>query len=441
MHQNSIASRIHLFDQRQPPTAQRPNNGDMQPLAPAHMPTVLVVDDTPANLTVLGELLSPTCRVRVANSGARALAAAASEPRPDIILLDIMMPGMDGYAVINHLQADPALRDIPVIFVTAMDADDDETRGLQLGAVDYVAKPIRPAILLARVNTQLELKRARDWLKDQNGHLEREVARRMRENELIKDVSVNALALLAEKRDNETGNHLTRTQEYVAALVRQLATHPRFADALQEPLGSLIAKAAPLHDIGKVGIPDQILLKPGKLTPQEFEIMKTHAQIGADALQEAIARVVQARDPGTHQATDEPSLAFLAVAQQVARSHHERWDGTGYPQGLSGEAIPVAARLMALADVFDALTCRRHYKAAFTLESAERILCEGRGTHFDPDVVDAYFAIRNEFIQIAHSFADDPARHLLPFALPTSDTTPCQANPPLSPLPDTPQAD
>ena len=371
--------------------------------------TVLVVDDTPANLTVLGELLSPSYRVRVANSGARALQAAATEPRPDIILLDIMMPGMDGYAVMNHLQADPELRHIPVIFVTAMDGDTDETHGLELGAVDYVAKPIRPAILLARVKSQLELKRARDWLRDQNGHLEREVARRMQENELVKDVSVHALALLAEKRDNETGNHLIRTQSYVAALIRQLANHPRFEAELKEPQRSLIIKAAPLHDIGKVGIPDHILLKPGKLTPAEFEVMKQHAQIGADALGEAIHKVV---DPQNNRS--DPSLAFLQVARQIALSHHERWDGSGYPQGLAGEAIPVAARLMAVADVFDALTCRRHYKEAYDLQRVETILREGRGTHFDPDVLDAYFAIRDQFIDVAHSFADHPPRHVLP---------------------------
>jgi putative two-component system response regulator len=381
------------------------------PAPPQLQQTVLVVDDTPANLTVLGELLSQHYRVRVANSGQRALAAAASEPRPDIILLDIMMPGMDGYTVIQHLQADPALRGIPVIFVTAMDADDDETRGLALGAVDYVAKPIRPAILLARVKTHLELKRARDWLQDQNGHLEREVARRMQQNELIKDVSTHALALLAEKRDNETGNHLTRTQAYVSALCGHLATHPRFASALQEPMRTLIVKAAPLHDIGKVGIPDAVLLKPARLTPDEFEIMKTHAQIGADALSDAMAHVTQPHDFGPAHAADDGALRFLQVAGEIAQSHHEKWDGTGYPSGLAGEAIPVSARLMALADVYDALTCKRHYKQAFSLDKVEQIIREGRGTHFDPDVADAYFALRDQFQTFATSFADHQAPH------------------------------
>lgn len=378
----------------------------VRPPPQAPQQTVLVVDDTPANLTVLGELLSQHYRVRVANSGVRALAAAASEPKPDIILLDIMMPGMDGYTVIQHLKADAVLRSIPVIFVTAMDADDDEARGLALGAVDYVAKPIRPAILLARVKNHLDLKHARDWLQDQNGHLEREVAQRMQQNELIKDVSTHALALLAEKRDNETGNHLARTQAYVAALCGHLATHPRFAQALQEPMRTLIVKAAPLHDIGKVGIPDVVLLKPARLTPAEFEIMKTHAQIGADALSEAMAHVTQPHDFGPAHPADDGALRFLHVASEIAQSHHEKWDGSGYPQGLAGDAIPVAARLMALADVYDALTCKRHYKQAFDLETVERIIREGRGTHFDPDVADAYFALREQFQTFAHTFAD-----------------------------------
>ena len=396
--------------------------------------TVLVVDDTPTNLTILGDLLSPLYRVRVANSGQRALAAAASQPQPDLILLDIMMPGMDGYTVIQHLKADPDLRHIPVIFVTAMNADDDEARGLALGAVDYVTKPIRPAILLARVKTHLELKRARDWLSDQNGHLEREVARRMQQNELIKDVSTHALALLAEKRDNETGNHLARTQAYVAALCEHLAPHPRFGQALAEPLRTLIIKAAPLHDIGKVGIPDAVLLKPARLTPDEFEVMKTHAQIGADALTEAIAQVTQTHGDTPAHPADIDALRFLHVACDIVQSHHEKWNGSGYPQGLVGNAIPVSARLMALADVYDALTCKRCYKPAFKLSDVEAIIQAGRGTHFDPDVVDAYFALRDRFQQIATDFADHGA-HSHPWV---DDRSAAQAPPPH--LPPTPTA-
>ncbi len=370
--------------------------------------TILVVDDTPVNLTVMGELLAPHYRVRVANSAQRALAAVKLSPLPDLILLDIMMPDTDGYQVIQQLKADPLTHDIPVIFVTAMDADEDEEKGLMLGAVDYVTKPIRPAILLARVKAHLELKQSRDWLADQNGYLEQEVRRRMHENELIKDLSLHALATLAEKRDNETGNHLLRTRAYVETLIAQLQDHPRFRDALRDPQRGLIAKAAPLHDIGKVGIPDHILLKPARLTPEEFEIMKQHAQIGADALSEAIDRALASPNPDDllYSNEDKPALAFLEVARQIALSHHEKWDGSGYPQGLSGDDIPVAARLMALADVYDALTCRRHYKEPFALDQVEQILRDGRGTHFDPDVVDVYFNSREQFLDISRRFSD-----------------------------------
>lgn len=375
------------------------------PGSSAGAPTLLIVDDTRENLTVIGELLQPFYRVRVANSGLRALRVAQSEPRPDLILLDVMMPEMDGYTVLQALRADPLTRDIPVIFVTAMDGDADEERGLALGAVDYVTKPIRPAILLARVRTHLELKEARDWLKDQNGFLEAQVARRTHENELIKDVSLHALAMLTEKRDNETGNHLYRTQAYIRALMHHLETHPRFRDHLGPHQQELIAKAAPLHDIGKVGIVDAILLKPGRLTPEEFEIMKTHAQIGAEALDDAIYKVV-----GEHladlQQQEESPLAFLEVARQIAAAHHEKWDGSGYPLGLAGEDIPVPARLMAIADVFDALTSRRHYKEALPMDAAVNIIREGRGSHFDPDMVDALLEMLDVFHVIAQRYQD-----------------------------------
>ncbi|MDQ5908083.1 MAG: cyclic di-GMP phosphodiesterase [Pseudomonadota bacterium] len=366
---------------------------------------ILIIDDTRENLTVIGQLLQPYYQVRVANSGRRALKAVVNPPVPALILLDVMMPEMDGYQVIAELQADPRTCDIPVIFVTAMDADEDEERGLALGAVDYIAKPIKPAILLARVRTHLELKQARDWLADQNSYLEGEVRRRMAENELIKDVSLHSLALLAEKRDNETGNHLHRTQAYIEALMERLRDHPRFAAELADTAQrQRIAKAAPLHDIGKVGIADAILLKPGKLTVEEFEIMKTHAAIGADTISEAINHV-------SSRAGSQPAnspLAFLETARQIAGGHHEKWDGSGYPSRLAGNAIPVAARLMALADVFDALISRRHYKEAFPLEQAVSIITEGRGKHFDPDIVDAFLALMDEFVQIAKRYADHP---------------------------------
>jgi putative two-component system response regulator len=356
-------------------------------------PTVLIVDDTPENLSILGELLQPIYRVRAANSGRRALQIARGHPAPDLILLDVMMPDMDGYAVLAELRAMPTTSTIPVIFVTAMDATEDEEHGLDCGAVDYITKPLRPAIVLARVRTQLEIKKARDFLSDQNSYLEAEVARRMGENQLIQQVSIHALARLAETRDPETGNHLRRTQEYVRTLALSLVNHPRFSAYLDPRTVDALAQSAPLHDIGKVGIPDHILLKPGKLTPEEWEIMKTHAKLGSDAIELA------ERDA-------EKPVEFLAIAKQIAHYHHERWDGSGYPAGLRGDEIPIAARLMALADVFDALISKRVYKPAFPLEQARQMIIEGSGSHFDPDIVQALISQFPTFKAIADAYAD-----------------------------------
>ena len=355
--------------------------------------TILIVDDTPENLAVLAELLQADYRVLAANSGARALRLAEADPKPDLILLDVMMPGMDVYAGCGSLQRNPRTCDIRVIFVTAMNAVEDEERGLEMGAVDYIAKPLRPRVVLARVHTQLALKRAGDFLRDKNAYLENEVLRRMGENRLIQDVSIHALARLAETRDPETGNHIRRTQEYVRALGRHLQPHPRFADFLTDRNIELLTKSAPLHDIGKVGIPDHILLKPGKLTAKEWIVMKTHAQLGAEAIEQA------ERDA-------ERPVEFLTLAKQIAHWHHERWDGSGYPDGLRGDAIPISARLMTLADVFDALINRRVYKEPMPYEEAHRIILEGRGSQFDPDVVDAFVALFEEFKTIAKRYDD-----------------------------------
>jgi putative two-component system response regulator len=356
--------------------------------------TILIVDDTPENLAVLSEVLQPPWRVRAANSGRRALQIAEGETPPDLILLDVMMPEMDGYEVISQLKRNPRTTEIPVIFVTAMDATEDEERGLDHGAVDYITKPLRPAIVRARVRTHLELKRAKAYLKNENQYLEAEVARRMRQNQIIQEVSIHALARLAETRDPETGNHLRRTQGYVRTLATALKDHPRFSDYLQQHTVELLVRSAPLHDIGKVGIPDHVLLKPGKLTPEEWAIMQTHSRLGHDAIELA------------EQDADE-TVEFLAIAKEIAYYHHEKWDGSGYPKGLAGDAIPACARLMALADVFDALICRRVYKEPMALEKARSIIIEGRGQHFDPDIVDVFIKDFDTFAEIARRYADD----------------------------------
>lgn len=360
-----------------------------------HQPVILIVDDTPENITVLGELLQSHYTVKVATDGRRALASAVKEPRPDLILLDVMMPGLDGYAVLARLHGDPATRDIPVIFVTALDASEDESRGLELGAADYITKPIRPPIVLARVRAQLELKHARDRLRGQNQWLEGEVARRLQQNQKIQDVSIRALASLAETRDNETGNHILRTQGYVGVLCDELAGS-HFSGLLDAHTVQLITKAAPLHDIGKVGIPDHVLLKPGKLSDDEWRLMRTHAKLGADAISRAIRGE-----------SDQSSFDFLHTAIEIAHSHHEKWDGSGYPDGLRGDAIPLPARLMALADVFDALVNRRCYKAPMTIDQAATIIVDGKGTHFDPRVVEAFTNRLGQFATIAERYADN----------------------------------
>lgn len=365
----------------------------MEPVEQITVPTILAVDDAPVNLSLITGLLKSHYRIKVANSGEKALRIVHADLPPDLVLLDVMMPDLDGIEVCRRLKADPRTRHIPVIFLTAMSKSDDERIGLEAGAVDYITKPISPPILLARVKTHLQLKAGQDFLKDKNAYLENEVIRRTREVQAIQDVTIFTMASLAETRDNETGNHIRRTQHYVKALAIKLRDHPRFAGYFTDHVIELLYKSAPLHDIGKVGIPDKILLKPGKLTPEEFEIMKTHTTLGRDAIEHA------ERQLGT-------PVEFLKLAKEIALSHQEKWDGSGYPEGLAGEAIPVSARLMAVADVYDALISRRVYKAPFTHDRAVEMIAEGRGRHFDPDVTDAFLEIREEFRTIALKFTD-----------------------------------
>jgi putative two-component system response regulator len=357
-------------------------------------PLLLIVDDMPENLSMLGDMLRDVgYRVKVANSGRLALRYAEQEPQPDLILLDVMMPEMDGYEVLARLQDAASTRAIPVIFLTALDDARDEERGLESGAADYITKPVKPAVVLARVRTQLLVKQAQDWLHDQNAVLEAEVARRMKENERIQTVSIRALAHLAETRDPETGNHILRTQNYVGLLAKLLGDHPGFCATLTPPYVNMLTRSAPLHDIGKVGIPDYILLKPGKLTADEWIIMKTHTLLGSNAIDLAEKDI------------DHP-LEFLLLAKEIAHWHHERWDGKGYPDGLAQGAIPVSARLMAVADVFDALISPRVYKEPMPPAKARDIIAGERGRQFDPDVTDAFLGNFDQFVSIAKMHSD-----------------------------------
>jgi len=357
-------------------------------------PTILVVDDTPDNLTLMTALLKDDYRVKVAHNGERALRLVQGSDPPALVLLDIMMPGMDGYEVCRRLKADPLTESIPVIFLTARSEAEDESRGLSVGAVDYIVKPISPPVVMARIRTQLMLKSASDFLRGKSDLLESEVARRTAEIQDLQDAMVLSMASLAETRDNETGNHLRRTQHYVKRLAQQLRLNPRFADELNDRCIDLLFKSAPLHDIGKVGIPDSILLKPSRLDPAEFEIMKTHTTLGRDA-------IVHAEQALGHE------VPFLRFAKEIALSHQEKWDGSGYPEALVGEAIPLSARLMALADGYEALISKRVYKPAFTHEDSVRMILEGSGTHFDPNVAQAFQAVQEDFRQIAARYRDE----------------------------------
>jgi putative two-component system response regulator len=356
-------------------------------------PVVLIVDDTPANITLLAALLKDLYRVKVANNGAKALELAAAAP-PDLVLLDIMMPGMDGYEVCRRLKAEEATRHVPVIFLTAKIAVEDEELGFAVGAVDFIHKPISPPIVAARVRTHLAMKAWQDFLKDRNRWLQEEVERRLTDINRLQDASIYVMVSLAEFRDECTGNHIRRTQEYVRMLAAHLARLPRHAAILTADHIDLLAKSAPLHDIGKIAIPDHILLKPGKLTEDEFAIMKTHAMRGYDILKRAGNFMGEQGE-------------FLTIAMFIARHHHEWWDGSGYPDGLAGEAIPLPARLMAVADVYDALRSARPYKKAMSHEQASDFIAQGRGRHFDPEVVDAFFALADVFGEVALRWPDE----------------------------------
>ncbi len=354
---------------------------------------VLLVDDNTTNLQLLHETLDGLgYKLLIAKNGQTAL-AIVQKAAPSLILLDIMMPEMDGYEVCRRLKADKNTTHIPVIFITALADDEDEAKGLGMGAVDYITKPINPELVRARVHNHLELKRHQD-------HLEKLVAERTRRLALTQAVTIESLATLAEYRDPETGGHIKRTQNYVKALAVHLKDHQRFRSELNDEIIDLLYLSAPLHDIGKVGVRDNVLLKPGPLTDEEFVEMKKHTIYGEEAL-----RI-------TEQKLGEDS--FLKSAREIAYTHQEKWDGSGYPQGLNGEDIPLSGRLMALADVYDALISKRVYKPPFTHEKAVAIIVEGKGKHFDPDIVDAFLELEDTFRNIALTFADfDEERQML----------------------------
>ena len=369
---------------------------------------ILVLDDQAEYLQALINLLSPEFNVHPFSQGGALLRYVRSGRPADLILLDVVMPEPDGFAVCAELRSLPELNDVPIVFLTGLSSPQDEARGLALGAVDYIGKPFSPAIVISRVRSHVQLGRMMRVVINQNERLDSKVAERTSELEAknaelqaafselahTKDATILALSSLAETRDTDTGNHIRRTQHYMRELAVALASDPAFAIQLPPAAVDLLSKSAALHDIGKVAIPDHILLKPGRLTPDEFEIMKTHTEHGRHALAEAEASV--------------GGNSFLKCAREIAHFHHEHWDGSGYPTGIKGEDIPLPARLMAVADVYDALISPRVYKKALSHQAAvEHILAES-GRHFDPVVVRAMVQREAAFRQIGAQYSDSP---------------------------------
>lgn len=354
---------------------------------------VLIVDDVVTNVQAINEILKDEYIVQVALSGNKALQLARdTNYPPDIILLDIIMPGLDGYEVCRQLKSDPVTREIPIIFFSSMDEVEDETYGLQLGASDYLSKPVNARICKVRVANQLKLKQARFLQKSQKALLEKLVNERTQELIQTQDVTIQCIASLAETRDNETGNHIVRTKLYVKTIAEELVRDGSYQDEIDTDLIDNLYKSAPLHDIGKVGIPDNILLKPGKLSFEEFEIMKKHTTLGASALIRAEKKLGQ--------------NSFLKTAREIALNHHEKWDGTGYPNGISGRDIPLSGRIMAIADVYDALISKRVYKPAFSHLKACEIIYDGSETHFDPILVECFRNVEKDIRFAAQESAD-----------------------------------
>jgi len=324
-----------------------------------HRPRLLLVDDEPTNLQVLRHMLQDDYRLLFATDGDRALQIARQQ-LPDLVLLDVMMPRLDGHAVCGALKEDPATAGIPVIFVTALTESRDEARGFEVGAVDYITKPVSAPVVRARVRTHLSLVRTEE----------------LRATRLQ---IVQRLGRAAEYKDNETGMHVIRMSHFAQVLALALGYPPAWAED--------VLNAAPMHDVGKIGIPDAVLRKPGPLDADEWTVMRRHPQIGAEIIGEHAGGV-------------------LHMAHAIALTHHEKWDGSGYPQGLAGTAIPVVSRIVALADVFDALTARRPYKEPWSIEDTVAYLRAHAGRHFDPDMVEVFIAQMPQLIAIKERWPD-----------------------------------
>lgn len=361
------------------------------PTNPIEREIILIVGEAGDDVRLLDDLLKEHFQVEVAVNSADALRIACSPRPPYLILVDITAPRVDHHEIRRYFKAEDAFQNIPIILVTDKTSIEDEKNLFGLGGVDHISKPLSPPIVLSIVRAHLRMKANADFLRDRTEFLQAEVARRVGEIAEAQEVTIHVLASLAETRDVDTGSHILRTQHYVRALAEKLSTHPRFQSVLTPPTIDLLFRSAQLHDIGKVGIPDRILQKPGPLTPEEFEIIKTHTTIGRNVIEHAEERLGK-------------QVEFLTLSKQIAYSHHEKWDGTGYPQGLAGEDIPYSARLMSIADVYDALIQRRVYMGPIPHQKAVAMIEEGKGTKFDPDITDAFLEIQDEYAAIAARF-------------------------------------
>jgi putative two-component system response regulator len=348
-------------------------------------PRILVVDDEPFYIELLVESLAEDYVISVAKNGEQALHRLQGSSLPNLILLDVLMPEMDGYQTCKRIKENPLIFEIPVIFLTTQREVTDELKGFELGAVDYITKPISIPVLQARVRTHLALA-------EQKIALEHLVQERTQQLQRTKDAVVYSMGALAEARDEETGNHILRTREYVKALGYALDKRARYTNLLNERAINLISRAAPLHDIGKVGVPDGVLRKLGALSDDEKRQMAKHVVYGRDAILKAEREIGATR--------------FTAVAKEIAYSHHEKWDGSGYPVGLAGEEIPLSARMMAVADVYDALVSRRCYKEPMSHQEAKAQIAKESGSHFDPELVEAFLESSDQFREIAERYQD-----------------------------------
>lgn len=359
--------------------------------SPGYAPDILIVDDTIANLRLLeGLLREQGFRVRPVTSGALALKAAERQC-PDLILLDINMPEMDGYETCRRFKENEVLRRVPIIFLSALSDTGDKVKAFEAGGVDYVTKPFQFEEVLARVRTHLTIRQLQAGLEQHNWNLHVLVKAQLAEIFESQHATILALSKLAESRDDDTGQHLDRVKAYCKLLGEALRGDPHYAPIINDEFCENLVFASPLHDIGKVGIPDAVLCKPGKLTDEEFAVMRTHTTIGAATLKTVLNRY--------------PSNKFIQMGLEIARSHHEKWDGTGYPDRIAGLDIPLSARVMAIADVYDALTSERCYKKAMPHEKALDIIVDGAGTHFDPYLMPSLGKVAEGFREVRTALA------------------------------------